>query len=103
MNDLATIDERNTLTLVRDLPGPIERVWAFLTDPKLLVRWFSDGIVSDHIGGDVRFEMGAEGRLTAYSPPNILEYTWNERERARGPISDTVVRWELAQAGDRVV
>jgi uncharacterized protein YndB with AHSA1/START domain len=102
MNDLATIDERNTVTLVRDLPGPVERVWAFLTDPKLLARWFSDGIVADRVGGEVRFAMGAEGRITAYEPPHTLEYTWSEPNLARGPIFDTVVRWELAPAGNRV-
>jgi uncharacterized protein YndB with AHSA1/START domain len=102
MNDFATIDELNTVTLVRDLPGPIERVWAFLTDRKLLARWFSDGIVADAVGGAVRFDMGAEGRITAYDPPRLLEYTWNERNLARGPILDTVVRWELVEAGNRV-
>ena len=102
MNDLATIDQHNTVTLVRDLPGPIERVWAFLTDPKLLARWFSDGVVADHVGGEVRFDMGAEGRITAFEPPHVLEYTWNERELSRGPILDTLVRWELAQTGNRV-
>jgi uncharacterized protein YndB with AHSA1/START domain len=102
MNELATIDEHNTVMLVRDLPGPIERVWAFLTDPKLLARWLSDGIIADRVGGEVRFEMGAQGRITIFEPPHVLEYTWNEPELARGPILDTVVRWELAAAGNRV-
>ena len=86
----------------RTLPGPIERVWAFLTDPKLLARWLSDGVVADRIGGEVRFEMGADGRITALEPPHLLEYTWNERELSRGPIVDALVRWELAEAGGRV-
>ena len=102
MSDLGTIDEHNTITFVRHFPGPIERVWAFLTDPMLLARWFSDGVVAERIGGEVRFEMGADGRITAYDPPRLLEYTWNERELSRGPIFDTLVRWELAEAGDRV-
>jgi uncharacterized protein YndB with AHSA1/START domain len=102
MNDLATIDAQNTVTLVRDLPGPMERVWAFLTDPKFLTRWFSDGIVADRVGGEVRFDMGAEGRITAYEPPRLLEYTWNEPELSRGPIVDSLVRWELVEVGDRV-
>lgn len=102
MNDMATIDAQNMVTLVRDLPGPIERVWAFLTDPKFFSRWFSDGIVADRVGGEVRFEMGAEGRITAYEPPRLLEYTWNELEHSRGPIVDSLVRWELVEIGDRV-
>jgi uncharacterized protein YndB with AHSA1/START domain len=102
MNDMATIDERNTVKLVRDLPGPIERVWTYLTDPTFLARWFSDGVVADRVGGEVRFEMGADGRITAYEPPRLLEYTWNERENSRGPIVDSLVRWELAEIGGRV-
>lgn len=102
MNDFATIDEQNAVTLVRDLPGPIDRVWGFLTDPKLLSRWFSDGVIADHVGGETRFEMGASGRVTAYEPPHLLEYTWDEPDLSRGPIFDTLVRWELANVGDRV-
>ena len=102
MNDFAMIDDHNTVTLVRDLPGPVERVWDFLTDPKLLSRWFSEGVVADHVGGEVRFEMGADGRVTAFDPPHVLEYTWNERDHSRGPILDTIVRWELANVDSRV-
>ena len=97
MNDLAAIQERSTLIFVRHLPGPIERVWAYLTDPKFLVTWFSDGVVADRVGGEVRFEMGATGRITAYEPPRLLEYTWNEEEASVGPVADALVRWELSE------
>ena len=102
MSDLATITGRGTLTLVRHLPGPIGRVWAFLTDSKLLPAWLSDGVVADAVGGEVRLDMGATGRITAIDPPHVLEYTWNELELSRGPIVDSLVRWELAEEGDRV-
>ena len=102
MSDLATIADRNTLTLVRHLPGPIGRVWAYLTDPKFLVKWLSDGIVADLIGGEVRFDMGATGRVTVFEPPHVLEYTWNELELSRGKIADTLVRWELSEEGNGV-
>lgn len=102
MTGLANIDERGTLTFVRHLPGAIERVWAYLTDPKFLVMWLSDGIVADRVDGEVRFDMGATGRITAYEPPRLLEYTWNELELSRGPIANTLVRWELSEEGDRV-
>ena len=102
MNSFARIDEHNTIILVRDLPGPIERVWAFLTDPALFSRWFSEGAIAHHVGGEVHFEMGADGRVTAYEAPHVLEYTWNERDHSRGAILDTVVRWELASVDNRV-
>jgi uncharacterized protein YndB with AHSA1/START domain len=109
MNDLATFSGGGTLTIVRRLPGPIERVWAYLTDPKLLAKWLSDGVVADFAGGEYRLDMGASGRITAYEPPRLLEYTWNEPEHrdrmngvTRGAIADALVRWELAEDGDGV-
>ena len=102
MSDLATNADRSTLTLVRHLPGPIERVWAYLTDPRFLATWFSDGIIADFVGGEVRFDMGATGLVTAFEAPHVLEYTWNELELSRGPISDTLVRWELTDEGNGV-
>ena len=102
MADLATIADRSTLIFVRYLPGPIERVWAYLTDPKFLAKWFSDGIVTNRVGGEVRFEMGATGRVTAYQPPTLLEYTWNEEGSSCGPVADALVRWELAEHGSGV-
>ena len=102
MNDRAIVTDRNTLTLVRHLPGPIERVWAYLTDPTLLVTWFSDGVVAGVVGGEVRFDMGATGRVTVFDPPHVLEYTWSELELSRGPIADSLLRWELAEDGDGV-
>jgi uncharacterized protein YndB with AHSA1/START domain len=102
MNDLAKIDEHNTVTLVRDIPGPIERVWAFLTDPKYLALWLSDGLFTGRVGGEVRLEMGAVGHVTVFEPPHLLEYTWNEPEKSRGPVLDTLVRWQLAGVGNRV-
>src|SRR5260370_19182089 len=102
MTDRATIADRSALTFVRHLPGPIERVWAYLTDPTFLVRWFSDGVVADRVGGEVRFEMGATGRVTVYEPPHLLEYTWNEEEGSVGPVADSLVRWELSEEGSGV-
>jgi uncharacterized protein YndB with AHSA1/START domain len=101
MTDPATMTV-STLRLVRHLPGPIERVWRYLTDPKFLIKWFSDGVVADSVGGEVRFEMGATGRVTAYEPPHLLEYTWNEEDASAGPVVDALVRWELAEDGTRV-
>jgi uncharacterized protein YndB with AHSA1/START domain len=102
VKDFATITKRSTLTFERYLPGPVERVWAYLTDPEFLVKWFSDGIVADRVGGEVRFEMGATGRITAFEPPRLLEYTWNELQLSRGPIVNALVRWELSEEGDGV-
>jgi uncharacterized protein YndB with AHSA1/START domain len=73
-----------------------------LTDSKLLATWFSAGAVADRAGGAVRFDIGASGRITRFEPPRLLEYTWNEEDAAVGPVVDALVRWELAEDGDRV-
>ena len=102
MSDFATVTDRNTVMFVRQLPGPITRVWSYLTDPAFLAKWFSEGVVGDSIGGEVRFDMGVTGRVTNIDPPHILEYTWNAPDRSQGPIADTLVRWELAEVGTGV-
>jgi len=99
VKDFATITERSTILFERHLPGPIERVWAYLTDPKLLATWFSGGAVADRVGGDVRFGIGATGRITIYEPPHVLEYTWSEEEASVGPVAGALVRWELFPEG----
>ena len=49
MNELATLDaygaliEPATLKIQRLLPGPIERVWAYLTESELRRQWLAAG------------------------------------------------------------
>ncbi len=97
MIDLARIPDRNTLRFVRHLPGTVERVWAYLTEPTLLAKWFGGGVIADHVGGEVRLEIGATGRVTAYEPPHLLEYTWNEEQASCEPVENALVRWELSE------
>ena len=41
--DHAALTDPTTLTLQRVLPGPIERVWAYLTDSELRRQWLARG------------------------------------------------------------
>ncbi len=102
MTSLGTIAGPGAIRFERLLPGPIERVWSYLTDSNRLPRWFSAGSVAPVVGGEVRFDMGMHGRVTAYDPPRLLEYTWNEPERERGIVLDALVRWELTAEGEQV-
>jgi uncharacterized protein YndB with AHSA1/START domain len=49
MSDTQTADDygvltgTDTLTIQRRLPGPIERVWAYLTDGELRRQWLAAG------------------------------------------------------------
>lgn len=102
MTDLATPDaygviaEDATLTIQRILPGPIERVWSYLTDGELRRKWLAAGKMEMKVGAP--FELtwrndeltdppgkrpdgfGAEhsmtSRITECDPPHRLSFTW---------------------------
>lgn len=40
---------------MRILPGPIERIWEYLTAPKKRVHWFCAGATQQKTGGKVVF------------------------------------------------
>ena len=102
MNDLATIDpygtlsEPTTLTIQRLLPGPIERIWAYLTDSDMRRKWLAAGDMEMKAGAPFEFvwrndeladppgkrpdgfaeEMRMESRITEVDPPHRLSFTW---------------------------
>jgi uncharacterized protein YndB with AHSA1/START domain len=45
-----TLSESATLTVKRRLPGPIERVWAYLTDSDLRRQWLAAGTMEMKVG-----------------------------------------------------
>lgn len=103
--------------LVRTLPGPLERVWDFLTDPAKRARWFAGGPMEPRVGGKVElafhhkkiapgetppeqykavhesgFTMPAT--ILRWEPPRVLSYTFDE---------DSDVTFELTPQGERVL
>lgn len=103
--------------LVRLLPGPIDRVWAFLTDPAKRARWLAGGTFEPRAGGNITFVMhhselapdetppeqykkvhheGASfpGTVLRCEPPHLLVHTFG------GP--DSEVTFELQERGDQV-
>jgi uncharacterized protein YndB with AHSA1/START domain len=62
----------------RTLPGPIERVWEFLTNTGRLPAWFGEGTIEPREGGTVILMDGhIRGVVTQWKPPHRLSYTWN--------------------------
>jgi uncharacterized protein YndB with AHSA1/START domain len=55
--------------IVRTLPGPIERVWDYLTDSEKRARWFASGSMEQRVGGKVRFEMRHSCIAPGETPP----------------------------------
>lgn len=75
-------------------PSPVDDVWAALTDPDRLARWFLPVTGDLRVGGRYRLEGNAEGQVLACDPPRRLEVTWE----FGGQL--TWVDVELAPEGD---
>ncbi|WP_284455114.1 SRPBCC family protein [Alloalcanivorax xenomutans] len=100
MDDYAKLTKPDTLTLERLLPGPVERIWAFLTESEKRARWLAAGPMGLFAGGAVTLEFhhnelsepgdtapeyhadaeGAvlKGTVTRCEAPHFLAFTWGE-------------------------
>lgn len=109
-----------TLVVERTLPGPIERVWAYLTDSDKRARWLAGGPMGQFVGGSValhfrhmdlsddktpapdKYARGEKeennhivaGTVTRFEPPNVLAYTWGQK--------NSEVTFELTTQGSQV-
>jgi uncharacterized protein YndB with AHSA1/START domain len=90
----------------RTLPGPIERVWEFLTDPSKLPCWFGEGTIEPRPGGRVSLMGGhVRGIVTQWQPPRRLAYTWNVfgPGDTESPYPESYLTLELKEHGGDVV
>lgn len=110
--------EAGTVRIERVLPGPAERVWAWLTESDKRARWLAAGETELQVGGRVELvfrhsELSREasperyrkyeghvshGRVTRCEPPRILSYTWPEKND-----QDSEVTFELTPRDDSVL
>lgn len=78
MTEKGRIVPLSSVRFERLLPGPIERVWDYLTKTELLPGWFGDGKIEARMGGAVSLMDGhIRGTVTQCRPPHLLSYTWN--------------------------
>ncbi|WP_426958584.1 SRPBCC family protein [Muricoccus radiodurans] len=120
MNDVMMPDaygvltEPATLTIQRLLPGPIDRVWRYLTEGELRRQWLAAGEMEMRVGAAFELvwrndeltdppghrpeghsaEHRLESRITELDPPRRLSITWG---RSGG------VTFTLEPAGERVL
>jgi uncharacterized protein YndB with AHSA1/START domain len=82
----------SAVRFVRVLPGPIEKVWAFLTEASRLPEWYGEGSIEPREGGAVSLMGGhIRGVVTGWRPQTFLGYTWN----VFAP-GETVSRWPVS-------
>lgn len=109
-----------TVRFERILPGPIERVWSYLTDSKMRSTWLAAGEMELRPGGRVEHiflnsqltghddpppakyaghlqETRMHGHILACEPPHLLAYTWSETSDPNAEV-----RFELSTAGTDV-
>ena len=106
--------EPATLKIQRLLPGPIERVWAYLTDSELRRKWLAAGQMELKVGAPFELvwrnneltnppvqrppgfgdEHRMQSRITEFDPPRKLAFTW----QGSGDVS-----FELESKGSKVL
>ena len=106
MNENGQFSKVSCVRFERLLPGPIERVFEFLTKPELLPGWFGNGVIEPRLGGKVSLMDGhIRGTVTQWLPPHRLSYSWNVfspgEELSAHPQSYLTL--ELQPRGDEVL
>jgi uncharacterized protein YndB with AHSA1/START domain len=108
------LTEPATLKIQRLLPGPIERVWAYLTDGQLRRQWLAAGEMAMKVGAPFELvwrndeltnppgqrppgfgtEHRMQSRITELDPPRKISFTWADS----GDVS-----FELETQGNEVL
>jgi uncharacterized protein YndB with AHSA1/START domain len=106
----------DTVRLERLLPGPIDRVWSYLTDSRLRATWLAAGDFDLRIGGRIELSFDNDslspgagppekykdptcsfyGQITRCEPPRVLAFTWGSTKEP------SEVTFELEPRDDQV-
>ena len=117
MTERATLIKPSTVRFERLLPGPVERVWAYLTESDKRATWLVAGEFDLRVGGRIELHFdnnslsdeaapaGAqgggthtfEGRITRLEPLRVLAHTW------KWEGGDSEVTYELTPKGKDVL
>ncbi|MCO5063959.1 MAG: SRPBCC family protein [Rhizobiaceae bacterium] len=96
MDQYGALSEDSTLTIRRVLPGPIDRVWAYLTESELRRKWLAAGEMEMRVGAPFKLtwrndelsdapskrpegfgeEHSMESEITELDPPHKIAFTW---------------------------
>jgi len=110
--------EPGTVRLERLLPGPVERVWAYITESDKRATWLAAGGFDLRLGGKIRLEFDNcrlssekvapakykdrqlgkfDGVITRLEPMRLLAHTWMWND------GNTEVTYELTPRGKDVL
>ena len=113
-----TLVEPGTVKLERLLPGPVERVWAYITESDKRAKWLAAGEFDLRVGGKVRLAFDNsrlpnekplpakykdagkgqfEGVITRLEPNRLLSHTWPWKSE------QSEVTYELTPRGKQVL
>jgi uncharacterized protein YndB with AHSA1/START domain len=115
-NEFGKVTAPGTVRIERLLPGPLQRVWTYLTDSQKRGTWLAGGEMDLRLGGrvELRFKHAElsphveptperyksmeaghtmRGRITRIDPPRLLSYTWGDEP------GDSEVTFELSEQG----
>lgn len=105
--------DNSTVRFERLLPGPIGRVWDYLTKPEFLATWFASVSGDWRRGGEITLsftlsahdecsDSTASGIIEDYEPPRLLSYSWCEADATGHKRPASIVRFELSEEGAKV-
>ena len=105
--------DNSTVRFERLLPGPIERVWDFLTKPAFLETWLASATGDWRKGGEIAltFTLAAQedcgdslcmGTIQEYQPPRLLSYSWRDIDTDGKEQPASIVRFELSDEAGQV-
>lgn len=100
MSKYGELIKPDTLRFERVLPGPIEKVWKYLTDSELRGKWLASGEMDLREGGEITFFFfhdnlspqpdqvpekyknmseghHSKGTVLQVEPPHLLKFSWD--------------------------
>lgn len=120
MNEYGIVAAPQTVRIERLLPGPVERVWAYLTNSDKRGTWLASGAMELSVGGRVELnfnhsDLSADkkppekykrlekpvshtGHVTRIERERLISYTWNEHDGVSSEVT-----FELTPRGDKVL
>jgi uncharacterized protein YndB with AHSA1/START domain/flagellar motility protein MotE (MotC chaperone) len=106
--NLGTIVDSKTIRFERILPGSVETVWKYLSDPEYLAEWLATTSLQPSVGGRIEFDFDASeaseidqgskirGLISSFDAPKSLAYSWIDTQTAL----ESRLSFELSPHGD---